>query len=208
MLGCSLLADAAMAHPHVFVEARSEVLFDADGRISNIRHVWRFDEPFTAFAIQGLDADGDGTLSDAELQPLAKINVESLKEYDFFTFLTVGKDEMRFRDPEEYWLDFSDGRLTLFYNLPLETPASPKGRETVLEVFDPTYFVAFTMTREQPFALVGAPQGCGLSSELAQAPDPATAAELAQIPADVREIPEEYRVVTSTLANEARVECP
>ena len=116
-LGLFVPGGAAQAHPHVFVEARSEVVFDADRRVTGIRHVWQFDEAFTAFAVQGLDADGDGKLTREELQPLAQINVESLAEYDFFTYLQRGDQDIDFGEPEEYWLDFYGGKLTLFYTL-------------------------------------------------------------------------------------------
>src|SRR5690348_12685207 len=73
------------AHPHVFVDARAEILFDGQGRMTAIRHVWEFDRAFSAFASQGLDKDGDGVLSAKELAPLAKTNVTSLNYYGFFT---------------------------------------------------------------------------------------------------------------------------
>ena len=203
----AMMADAA-AHPHVFVEARSEMVFGTEGKLVSIRHVWRFDAAFTAFAVQGLDADGDGKLSHEELQPLAKVNVESLKEYDFFTFLRTGGKPRDFVDPSEYWLDFSDGRLTLFFTLPLKSPASVKGGETTLEVFDPSYFVDFTMTKKDPFVLTEAPDGCGLTEHFAGTPDAALAAQLSQIPADVRDLPEEFKVETATWSNEAILDCP
>src|SRR5690606_5601131 len=62
-----LAATAARAHPHVFIDARAEIVFDAEGRVAAIRHVWQFDEGFSIYATQGLDEDGDGKLSDAEL---------------------------------------------------------------------------------------------------------------------------------------------
>src|SRR6187402_1997470 len=83
------LALPAVAHPHVFVTVNAELIFDAEGRIKAVGNVWQFDDAFSAFATEGLDADGDGKLGDAELQPLAKINVESLLEFGYFTFLTV-----------------------------------------------------------------------------------------------------------------------
>lgn len=198
----------ALAHPHVFVEARSEIVFNDRREIAAVRHVWRFDAAFTAFAVQGLDENGDGKLSHEELQPLAKVNVESLAEYDFFTFLDVGEAEAAFAEPQEYWLDFSDGRLTLFYTLPLATPIAAAGKTSELAVFDPTYFVAFEMTREQPFVLADAPADCTLETVRADAPDDETAAKLAQIPQDVREIPQEFMAVTETLSNNALVTCP
>ena len=62
-VGLALLVGSslpALAHPHVFVDARLEVRFDADGRVAALRHVWRFDDAFSAFASQGLDTNGDG----------------------------------------------------------------------------------------------------------------------------------------------------
>ena len=59
-----LLAPAlAEAHPHVWADAASEVLFDAQGQIVAIRHHWRFDEGFSTYALQGLDLDRDGEYS-------------------------------------------------------------------------------------------------------------------------------------------------
>lgn len=200
------MAGVAVAHPHVLVEARSELVFEGS-TVKAVRHVWRFDRAFTAFAIQGLDADGNGKLSDDELKPLAKLNVESLKDYESFTFLHVGDTKAAFQDAEEYWLDFSDGRLTLFFTLELAKPLPLENRQLTLEVFDPTYFIAFSMTETDPFVLSDAAEGCKLNASFAKEPDDETAARLAEIPQDVREIPQEFLDVTQTLSNTAIVEC-
>src|SRR5579871_519958 len=101
---------AADAHPHVFVDARTEVVFDGNGRITAVRNVWQFDETFSQFAVQGLDANGSGQLTREELKPLADVNMKSLAEFKFFTFLTVGRDAARFLPPKEYRLEFNGGR--------------------------------------------------------------------------------------------------
>ncbi len=199
--------EAVQAHPHVFVEARSELVFDDQQRIEAVRHVWRFDDAFTAFAVQGLDEDRDGTLSQEELQPLAKVNVDSLNEYDYFTALFVGNAEVAFTAPEEYWLDFADGRLTLFYTLPVEEPLLMDGQEAELQVYDPEYFVAFEMTEKDPFVLVDAGSTCTMQVERPEELDYGTAQALAQIPASVRDLPQQFFQVTQTLANTAKVRC-
>ncbi|WP_319774738.1 DUF1007 family protein [Breoghania sp.] len=198
----------AFAHPHVFVEARSEMVFGPKGMLISVRQVWRFDAAFTAFAVQGLDANGDGTLSHEELQPLAQINVESLKEFDYFTFVTVSGKEQPFVDPTQYWLDFSDGRLTLFFDLPLKDALKVSGGETVLEVFDPDYFVDFAMTKENPFVLGNAPTGCKLKTQLAGPLDPNLAAQLSQLSPTVRDLPPQFQTEASTWSNEATLTCP
>ncbi|MBT9293015.1 DUF1007 family protein [Prosthecodimorpha staleyi] len=198
----------AAAHPHVFVDARAELVFDAKGQISAIRQVWRFDDAFSAFATQGLDTDGDGKFSKEELQPLAKINVESLKEYDYFTFLKLAGKRKGFKLPSEYWLQMRDGFLTLFYTLPLIEPIAAKGVQVDLEVYDPGYFVDFTLVDQEPALLVGSPPGCSVNVHKKGEPEGATAAILSQIPATERDLPSDLQAITRELANRITVKCP
>jgi len=74
------LAQNAAAHPHVWVSARAQVIFDAKGEIEAIRHAWTFDEMYSAFVTEGQGKDGQ-LMTKEELAPLAKTNVESLAEF-------------------------------------------------------------------------------------------------------------------------------
>src|SRR5512145_2233873 len=76
---------AASAHPHVWVTIKSELVYPPDGSVTGVRHAWTFDDMFSAFATQGLEAKSKGEFTREELAPLAEVNVSSLKEYDFFT---------------------------------------------------------------------------------------------------------------------------
>jgi ABC-type uncharacterized transport system substrate-binding protein len=199
-------AAVANAHPHVFIDAKAEIVFGAAGEITAVRNIWQFDEAFTAYAIQGLDTNNDGTYSDDELAPLAKVNVDSLKEFDFFTYLTIGNSEVTFVPPSEYWLEMHDGRLTLFYTLPVGRPIAVKGRAT-LEVFDPEYFVAFAFVKDSPASIEGAPAGCTAVFHPPRELDSSAAAILGSIPADQRELPPDLAAMTDGLANLITVEC-
>lgn len=196
----------ALAHPHVFITARAEIVFNEAGSVAAIRHIWQFDEAFSAYAMQGLDANNDGVITATELQPLAQINVESLNEYGFFTWLDIGGIPIAFEFPSEYWLDVYDSRLTLFYTLPLTTPAPTTG-EIVLEVTDPEYFVAFTFDDQTPIRLVDAPESCVANYLPPEGLDDETAAQLAMIPADQRALPDGLGNVTADVANIIRVGC-
>jgi len=210
VLAAFLLALAATrgeAHPHVFVDAKTEIVFDQSGRMSAVRNIWQFDGAFTQFAIQGLDADDDGKLSDTELMPLADVNVKSLKEYNFFTYLTVGRDAAKFLTPTEYWLEFHGGRLTLFFTLPMEKPMV-SGKHALLEIFDPEYFVAFTFLKQDPIKLVDAPPTCKSVYHPPRELDASTMAVLAAIPADQHDLPPDLAQAASVLANHVTVSCP
>ncbi len=150
----------ALSHPHVATTVRSELVFGADGSIAGIRYAWTFDEFFSEFATQGLDTNKDGIYSREELAELAKVNVETLQESDYFTFGKSGEGKLAFGQPTDYWLEYKDKLLTLFFTLPVKSGAQKSG--VSLDVYDPTYFVAFSFAEQNPVTLVGAPANCSL----------------------------------------------
>jgi ABC-type nickel/cobalt efflux system permease component RcnA/ABC-type uncharacterized transport system substrate-binding protein len=188
------------------VDVATEILFDAQGRLAAIKQHWRFDEAFTAYALQGLDTNGDRRYSTEELKPLAQVNVDSLKEYDYFTYVSAGDYKAGFAAPKDYWLELDDDRLTLHFTLPLAAPLLTKS-EVAVQVYDPEYYIDFTFPSAEAARLVGAPAGCRLEVYPAAGPDPAAAAELATVGADQRALPAEMQDLTGGIDNTALVNC-
>src|SRR5207244_5103626 len=103
---------AAFAHPHVWVTMKSELLYAPDGSITGVRHAWTFDDMFSAYAVQGIETKTKGAYTREELGPLGQTNVESLKEYAYFTFARADGKKERFQEPVDYFLDYKDTVLT------------------------------------------------------------------------------------------------
>ena len=162
-LATSFLAAApACAHPHVWVAARTDVVFDRAGMVAGVRHEWVFDEMYSAFAVEGLEKNGK-LASREDLAPLAKTNVESLVDFDYFTFAKAGGHKVAFGKPTDYWLEERpDKRVVLHFTLPLAAPVKT-GRAMSLQVYDPSYFTDFELDAHDPVHLVGAPAGCSQS---------------------------------------------
>ena len=158
-----LAATDACAHPHVYVTMKSEIVYDAEGRMTGIRHHWTFDDMFSSYATQGLESKEKGKFTREELQPLAEVNVTSLKEFDFFTQGKMNGKKAEFEQPIDYFLELKDELLTLHFTLPLKTPVATKNID--LEIYDPLYFVAFEFAEKEPITLKGAPVSCKLSTE-------------------------------------------
>jgi len=178
-----VFAPRASAHPHVWATVRSEIVFGPGHKIIGIRQAWTFDEFYTAMAVQGLDTNGDGVYSREELAPLAKVNVESLHEFGYFTFVHFGDDEklLPLKPPEDYWVDYEDPVSTLHFTLPLETPLDPRARPVAVEVYDPSFFVAFGFATKDPVKMSGAPApGCTAELEKPDAEAEADAKALSE----------------------------
>jgi len=170
-------AQSAFAHPHVWVVVKANVLTTPDGKITGIRHIWTFDEPFSAYATLGMDTDKDGKLSREELTPLAKVNMESLHEYGFFTVLKQGKNALTFSDPVDYFLDHDGKALTLHFTLPAK--AGEIGiKDARLEVADPSFFVSFEFAKDEPVKVEGFKGACKVSLK---PPPPSVFSRLSQL---------------------------
>jgi ABC-type uncharacterized transport system substrate-binding protein len=154
----ALAAGAAQAHPHVWITAKSELIYAPDGSLTGVRHAWTFDDMFSTYALQGIETKTKGAYSREELAPLAQTNVESLKEFGFFTFARADGKKEKFQEPVDYFLEYKDAALTLHFILPLKTPVKPK--ELAVEVFDPAFFIDFKFADKDPVKLVGAPATC------------------------------------------------
>jgi ABC-type uncharacterized transport system substrate-binding protein len=154
-------ATAAAAHPHVWVTMKSELVYAPDGRVTGVRHAWTFDDMFSTFATQGLESKEKGKFTREELAPLAQVNVESLKDFDYFTVAQVDGKKADLSPPVDYWLEFADGVLTLHFTLPFKAPA--KAQSVNVEMYDPSWFVDFSFAQTDPVKLVGAPAACRLA---------------------------------------------
>jgi ABC-type uncharacterized transport system substrate-binding protein len=205
LAGLLMSAAAASAHPHVWVIMQSAVVYGPDGAITGIRHAWTFDDMYSAFAVQGLESKKKDEFTSEELRPLAQVNVESLKEYYFFTFAKANDKDVAFVDPKDYRLEFDTKEkvLILHFVLPLKSPV--KAKTLLLEVFDPSYFVDFALAEKDPVSLERAPAGCTFKLDKPQEMSADMAKRLAEIPPDGKIPQNSYGAAFS---NKITVKCP
>ena len=79
---CWAAATPAQAHPHVWIQMQSDVVFNDKGLISAVNVSWTFDDAYAQLALEGLDKNGDGVYDPAELEPLTRENLDSLTDYN------------------------------------------------------------------------------------------------------------------------------
>lgn len=195
----------ALAHPHIWIDARSVVIFDASGAVSAIRHEWTFDEAFSAWSIQGLDVDGDGKISDSEFQELARQNMEGLAEYDYYTFAGIGATDIAFHPVEGAHLVFDGNRTTLTFELRPDQPIHVAGTLEI-EVTDPEYYAAFSFV-DGGASVENAPAGCSVEVNPPKEIAPELAQRLSDLGSDITVLPPDLKRAAEDLANALIVRC-
>lgn len=157
----AMLAAPAAAHPHVFIEMNTTLAFTGDGMVRGVGVIWVFDNGYTEAALDGLDVDGDGKYSEAEIEPLTKENMISLKDYGYFTTLRFDGKKQDFAEVNEYRQVWSEGKLALQFFVPLKTPVDPRKGKFAAKVYDPEFYIGIDYAAAEPFRVAGtAAPGC------------------------------------------------
>ena len=154
-IGALAAPTPAMAHPHVWIQMQSGVVFNEQGQVSAVKVTWTFDDSYTQMALDGLDKNANGTYEPEELEPLTRENLESLKDYDFFTHVRFDGKAQALGAPTDPGQTYSDGKLRLHFQLPLATPLDPTRGEFVLKVYDPEFYISFEYAGADPLSVSG-----------------------------------------------------
>lgn len=153
----------AQAHPHVWVDMQSSIVFTDDGLIRGVDVEWTFDDAYAQMALDGLDLDGDGLYSQDELAPLTKENIDSLKDYEYFTVMRANGEQLKIGAVTDAGQIYSSNKLTLHFQVPLATPLDPRKTKFMLKVYDPEYFIDFEYPKDNPADVTGnMPKKCKL----------------------------------------------
>ncbi len=159
LLATLMAAAPAFAHPHMWVTYELTVDYDK-GTVTGVDHVWTFDDAYTAMALEGLDKNNDGKYDQSELAELLKVNMDGLKDFNYFTVAKLGTAELSFSPPTAAHLEYTNGILRLYFHLPLAKPVLSDADGLSFAVFDPSYFIAFEPEKTDAVKLAAAPQGC------------------------------------------------
>lgn len=160
VLVLALSGTAALAHPHVFVDAEGTYLFDDRGRLAGIRIYWLYDA-FTTLLLHdtlGLDPDGDGALDEADMQRIVTGETDWPPDYEGDTYLWIGGQKQALSRPLRASAHMVEDRVGVSFALALEVPVEMSGRVASLKLYDPFYYYAYSI----PGAgrLSGPAEGC------------------------------------------------
>jgi ABC-type uncharacterized transport system substrate-binding protein len=134
------LPAAALAHPHIFANARVEIVA-GDGAVKELRNIWRFDEVFSSSVVMDFDKNGNSTLDPDELEEVGKTVRKSLADYSYYTNLFADNRPVKVNQPDMIHVDYKDGQLLMFFAVSPAEPMALKGKLSI-GVYDPTLYTA------------------------------------------------------------------
>lgn len=153
LLGLLFISEAAFAHPHAWIDLRSRVLLDGEGRVHALELAWLFDDYYTVLVAEELGVGGQPT--EDYLNDIAKRNLTNLREYDYFTAITYNGDRQEVEDVTRYETEVHDGRLWMRFEVPLAEPVDPKAGELAFSVYDPSYWIEVLHLEAEPILFSG-----------------------------------------------------
>lgn len=153
-LSACLAPFSAMAHPHIFAEARMEIIEGADGNIAEVRNIWRFDEMFSASVVLDYDKNSDAKLDKEELAEIGKTVHESLAEFSYYTFVTANGKPVDLGKPDTIHVDYKDNQVLMFFSMKPQKPLPVKGTLT-FGAWDPTLYTAIDFAKDTDIVVKG-----------------------------------------------------
>lgn len=194
------------AHPHIWIDARVALVFNGAGALTGLRHQWTFDEAFSAWAVTGLDTNGDGEVSPQEMAELGAEYVSGLGEYDFFTFAGEGDRDFALTPHGAPDMSLSDRRVVMEFTLDLPQ-AHAIADAFEVAVFDPEWYVALEFVADTPVTLQGAPDACAATLVEPVQVSAEVEERLLALGPDVTQLPSDLRAALREAGERVRVTC-
>jgi ABC-type uncharacterized transport system substrate-binding protein len=161
----------ASVHPHVFAEARLDVVLNPDHTVKSLRHLWRFDDLFSSTVLMEFDKNSDLKLDDTELKEVANTIYTSLAEYGYFQIVTSNGKDVKMKPPAHLMANYENDQLIVLFESEPEQPLKLSGKID-FGVYDPTFYTAIDFTEDANMSVADLPPMC---TKQVIRPDPDTA---------------------------------
>jgi ABC-type uncharacterized transport system substrate-binding protein len=208
LAGCVTLAPmAALAHPHVFIDATVEVIFNEAGQAEGLRIGWTYDDFFSMMIIEdrALDPDYDSILTPEAVTALAGFDMQWDEGFPGDTYAFMNDAALPLQRPTDWSADYADGKITSTHVRRFETPLPVADDPLIVKVYDPGFYTAYNV--------IGTPTLTGRDDCAVEvftpdtdAADEALLALLAQMPTTA-DIEVAYPEVGASYAQDIRVTC-
>lgn len=158
LVGLTVLAwpgSAAVAHPHVWIDLKTEVIMDDQGRITGLRLDWTMDELYSTYVIEDMKLIPD--VDEAkELAAMARVTQENLGEYNYFVRVKLGDEVQNFSVIDDMRAEVRDDLVWMGFTIGFDQPIDLSAGKLRYAVYDPTYYIEITYPADVDIKNLGA----------------------------------------------------
>jgi len=139
-IACLLTTAPAAAHPHIWVDGELALVSD-NGTVTALDIVWHFDPFYSEMVRADFDLDGDGSLSQQELDALVGISAANLPLSSFFTRYEIDGERFSVGAVRQFFADDDGEKITYRFRVVLNETVDPTRDALVIGLFDDGYYV-------------------------------------------------------------------
>lgn len=203
----ALGAGPALAHPHVWIDTKIEVILNDRNEATGVRVSWTYDDLYSLYVVgdMGLDPDWDGKLTPEEEARLSGFDMKWDPGFPGDTYALQGEAPLALSRPKDWTAGYAEGKITSTHLRSFDAPVPLGAEPLVVQVYDPGYYVAYAI----PFDPV-VTGGSGCSAKVfvpdVDAAEEQLLAALSEYTPDV-DLEAEFPAVGAQFAEEVRVTC-
>jgi ABC-type uncharacterized transport system substrate-binding protein len=143
---------SAIAHPHVFIKHAMTLIF-AGRDVAGVRLSWTFDEMYSSMLRTDYTGGTSGQLTPTQVGTIEKKNFSNLANYGFFLNLKINHEPITVTKVNDFSARFEGNRAIFEFTVPLRTKEPRASNVIEIGVFDPDYYVEFTMQESNALAV-------------------------------------------------------
>jgi len=142
-----LKATPLQAHPHVFIDAKVKVYFDANG-VKGFKISWTFDEMFSEIMLDEFDEDVDDQFSKAEQKMIYQKAFSNLKKFGYFTKIFIDNKPFEIKYIANFEAHMNDEIMSYSFFIPCSVPISKAEKQIKVFTYDESYYMDVSLTKE------------------------------------------------------------
>ena len=159
----------AVAHPHVFIVQRLNVVFDDKG-LSGIRVRWKFDDMFASMIAEDHDVNRNGKLEAEEVAVVREKAFSYIKEYGYFSFIVIEKKPFQVKYIKDFNAILENKGLVYEFLIPCHVTATNRKKKITMASYDPSYYSAIFFDENEPVSLTHS-DGFEVATSVGKDPD-------------------------------------
>ena len=134
-------AQASAAHPHVFIEQKTKMIFDDKG-LAGFKIHWKFDEMFSVMIGEDFDTDKNSILDKNEVSTIKEKAFGYIASYNYYIHIKIDNKPFTVKFVKNFNATLNNGNLIYDFFIPCHVTAIKNPKKITLSPYDPEYYSA------------------------------------------------------------------